>query len=137
MEFDFTPWETDVGKEWLPMLPVQLNGFPVGNCLVDTGATMTILPMALVDILGVDLDYKKTIVMNSAGGGTFKVSPGIRRVTYCINHSGFRPIEWEGTVFFGHEQDAILLGHYGCLDHLILTLDGPAKRLKVEQKQRK
>ena len=136
MEFDFVPWETDVAKEWLPMLPIQLNGFPVGNCLVDTGATITILPSALSNTLGVDLDHRKAIVMNSAGGGTFTVSPGTRRVTYCINHSGFRPIEWEGTVFFGSEQDVILLGHYECLDQLTLTLDGPRRELRVEQRQK-
>ncbi|MBI3618667.1 hypothetical protein HY213_01375 [Candidatus Peregrinibacteria bacterium] len=50
MEFDFIPWQTDVGMEWLPMLPIQLNGFPIGNGLVDTGATVTILPIDLLPI---------------------------------------------------------------------------------------
>lgn len=35
MEFDFVPWETDVAIEYLPMLPILLNGFTVGNALVD------------------------------------------------------------------------------------------------------
>ena len=132
MEFEFIPWETDVAIEYLPMLPIQLNGFSIGNGLVDTGATITILPMDLLDVLGIDLDREHSITMNHAGGGTFPVTPGSRKVTYCIEHSGFRPIQWKGTVFFSPKQDTILLGHYECLDQLILTLDGPKRKLRVE-----
>jgi len=120
--------------EYLPMLPLQLNGFPVGNALVDTGATVTILPMELLGLLCVDLDKKKSITMSHAGGGTFSVIPASTKITYCIEHSGFRPIQWNGTVFFSARQDTILLGHYECLDQLVLTLDGPKKKIRVEQK---
>lgn len=134
MEFDYIPWETDIATKWLPMLPIQLNGFPIGNGLVDTGATVTILPMPLLDLLGIDLDEKKALIMNHAGGGTFKAIPGAQKVTYCIDHSGFRAIQWKGTVFFSAMQDTVLLGHYQCLDQLLLTLDGPMRKLRIDQK---
>ncbi len=103
MQFDFIPWETDVGKEYLPMLPVQLNGFSVGHALVDTGATVSIFPMSLCDLLGIQLDKGKKIMMSHAGGGSFPVFPSAAKVHYCIDHSGFRPIQWKGTVFFSHD----------------------------------
>ncbi|MBI3618669.1 hypothetical protein HY213_01385 [Candidatus Peregrinibacteria bacterium] len=89
-----------------------------------------------MDLLDVHLDEEKSIIMNHAGGGTFKAIPGDQKVTFCIEHSGFRPLQWKGTVFFSSLQDTILLGHYECLDQLILTLDGPRRKLRVEQKSK-
>ena len=116
------------------MLPLHINGFPIGNGLVDTGSTVTILPMELHGVLGVDLNYDKKIVMHTAGGGTLIAIPSYKKVAYSIDQSGFRSIQWNGILYFSALQKTTLIGHYECLDQLVLTLDGPRRKLRVEKK---
>lgn len=132
MEFTYTRRESDIGLVYIPTLPISLNGFPIGQAMIDTGADVTILPMELYQVLGVDLDPRKAIEMCSAGGGRFKAVPSSEKITYSIDHSGFRPIIWKGTVFFASEQPIVLLGHYQCLAELKIILDGKRKMISVE-----
>ena len=135
MEFDFMEWESDLGLQYIPALPVRFNGFPVGHVLVDTGATVTILPMVLREVFGVDLDKSKALTLSGASGERFIAYPSSSKVTYSLEQSGFRPLSWNGVVFFVNSTDTLLLGHYQCLDQLITTFDGPRRKLKVEMKR--
>lgn len=131
MEFLYTKHESDLGILHVPTLPIILNGFPLGNAIIDTGADVTLLPMELHKVLGVDLDYDNAIQIGSAGGGRFKAIPSAKKITYTIEHSGFRPITWKGKVFFSAEQPMILLGQYQCLSELKLTLDAPQRKITI------
>ena len=75
MEFDLHERETDVGTQYLPRLPVLFNGFPIGNALVDTGATIILLPMILHEVIGVELDRSNALTVLGAGGEIFKAYP--------------------------------------------------------------
>ena len=132
MEFKYTLRESDVGTLAVPTLPISLNGFPVGHAIVDTGADVTILPMEVNDLLGVELDTDHAIEMFSAGGGRFTAIPSAAKITYSLEHSGFRPINWKGTVFFAPRQPMILLGQFECLSRLSLTLDAPNRKIIVQ-----
>ena len=129
MEFDYTKREWSRGVVYVPVLPILLNGFPVGHAFVDSGADVTLLPMELNQLLNVELDMENAIELTSAAGTDFRAIPSSTKVEYCIEHSGFRPITWKGTVFFVSEQPTILLGQYQCLSELVITLD--AKRRKI------
>ena len=125
--------ESDIGILHVPTLPVSLNGFPLGQAMIDTGADVTILPMELHNVLRVNLDAEHAMRMCSAGGGVFKAVPSATKITYSIDHSGFRSIQWKGTVFFASEQPIILLGHFECLSKLKITLDGKRRKVCIEQ----
>ena len=123
MQFEYVKKECDVGTIYVPTLPISINGFPVGNAMIDTGADVTLLPMEVNKILQLELDYDHAMDLVSAGGGKFRVIPPISRVMFTIEHSGFRPIEWKGTVFFAPRQPVILLGQFEFLAELKMTLD--------------
>ena len=134
MEFKYIQRECDLGVLDVPTLPMILNGFPVGHAFVDTGADMTLLPMEINNLLGLELDTEHAMDIQSAGGGVFKAIPAATKVTYTIEHSGFRPIVWKGTVFFAPRQPTILLGQFECLSELIITLNGKTKKIYVDLK---
>lgn len=117
----------------MPTLPISINGFPIGNALVDTGADITILPLEISQVLGIELNTEKAINIGSAGGGKFTAIPSKKKIKYSLEHSGFRPIQWNGTVFFAPRQPTILLGQYECLSELKITLDAKNRILKVEK----
>lgn len=132
MEFDFKKRESDVGTQYLPVLPVRVNGFPVGNILVDTGATITLIPMKLQPLLGVDVDEGNPLILEAADSKIFYAYPSTSKVQYTLEKPGFRPLTWSGIVFFVDNEDTFLLGHHQCLDQLVLTFDGPRRKLKVD-----
>lgn len=134
MEFSFVKREWSRGTIYVPILPIILNGFPVGQALVDTGADVTLLPIELNGVLGVELDREHTIEFTTAGGENCCAIPAKEKIEFCIEHSGFRPLIWKGSVYFVKGQPTILLGQYECLDQLTLTFDGPKRKLRVEQK---
>ena len=134
MEFAYKQRETDIGMLHVPTLPISINGFPIEQAMIDTGADVTVLPMELHQVLGVDLDYENALPMSSAGGGTFKAIPSLKKLYYSIDKSGFRSITWQGKAFFSVGQSVILLGHYECLSELVITLDGKRKKIRVEEK---
>ncbi len=131
MEFEYTKKECDLGTVFIPTLPISFNGFPVGHALIDTGAEMTLLPMEINNILQLELDVERSIDVGSAGGGKFKAIPSKKKILFTLEHSGFRPLSWKGTVYFAPRQDAILLGQYQCLSELTITLDAPNHKIYV------
>lgn len=133
MEFDYLKREWSRGYVHVPVLPISINGFPIGHALVDTGADVTILPMEVNDVLNMELNWDKAIKLVGAGGDQFQAVPTAKKLMYCIEHAGFRPITWAGTAFFSVEQPTILLGQYQCLSELKLTLDAPRRKIRVEQ----
>ncbi len=132
MEFEYAKREWAKGLLYVPILPVILNGFPVGQCLVDTGADVTLLPMELHQVLGIDLDKEHPLEFTTAGGENCYGIPAKEKIEYCIEHSGFRPLVWKGTVFFVEGQPTVLLGQYECLSEWKVTLDGKRRKIRIE-----
>ncbi|MFH0770669.1 MAG: hypothetical protein V1926_04815 [Candidatus Peregrinibacteria bacterium] len=132
MEFEYAKREWSGGIIYVPVLPIALNGFPVGHALVDTGADVTLLPMELNQVLDCELDPDHAIPFTSAGGGDFRAIPAVRKIEYRLEQSGFRPIVWKGTAYFVRGQPVILLGQYECLSELILVLDARKRKIRVE-----
>ncbi|MAE68227.1 MAG: aspartyl protease family protein [Candidatus Peribacteraceae bacterium] len=133
MEFDYAKREWSRGTVYVPVVPISLNGFPVGHALVDTGADATLFPMELNQLLDVELDREKAISFTSAGGEDFRAIPAKKPIEYKVEQSGFRPIVWKGIPFFVEGQPTILLGQYQCLSGLKITLDAPRRKMKIQQ----
>jgi hypothetical protein len=132
MQFEYTRTEWSRGSIYVPTLPICINGFPVGHVLVDTGASATLLPMELSDVLGVDLDRDNPVWFMAADGKEFAGVPSAKKVEFSLEKGGFRPIVWRGTVFFVKGEETILLGQYQCLSELKITLDGRKRQITVE-----
>jgi len=133
MEFKYAKREWSRGTVYVPVIPITLNGFPVGHALIDTGADASLFPMELNQLLDVELDREKTITFTSAGGEDFKAIPSKKPIEYRIEQPGFRPITWKGVAFFVTGQPTILLGQYQCLSELRITLDAPHRNIKIQQ----
>jgi hypothetical protein len=135
VEFPYVKNEGSQGATYRPCLPITFsNGekkFRVGNALVDTGADYTILPLEIAHVLEVELDDSKTIMMSAAGGGRFKVMPSRRKIGYSIEKTGYRSINWKGTVWFAEGEEVVLLGHHDCLEKFDLTFRGGSRALSV------
>jgi hypothetical protein len=103
----------------------------VGSALVDTGADFTLLPLAIADLLGIEVEAAGGVPISSAGGGVFTARPSKHKVRYTIEKPGFRPISSEGRVYFPKDEPVVLLGHEQCLEYFDPTFMGPEKKLGV------
>ena len=135
MEFPYVKFEGEQGTCLRPHVPVTISykgkSFPVGNALVDTGSDITILPLEVAHLLRIQLDDSATLRLSSAGGGIFVALPSRNKVEYTIEKKGFRPIHWEGTVYFAEDEPIILLGHLQCLEYFDVTFYGPEKKVSL------
>ena len=118
-----------------PCLPITLGyerrEFPVGHALVDSGSDVTVFPLAVAHLLEIELDDSGRISLGSAGGDTFVCFPSREKVTFTIEHSGYRPIRWQAHAYFAQHEPVLLLGHRGCLEKFDVTLRGPEKLLQI------
>jgi hypothetical protein len=101
----------------------------MGHALVDTGADITLMPLEVARLLKVPLDDTEPLRVSGAGAGEFIAYPSLHKVEYAIERKAFRPIRWEGTVYFADSDP--LLGHRKCLEFFDLTFHGPEKKLSV------
>ena len=135
MEFAYAEIEGEQGTHFRPCLPITFSfaghTFRVGNALVDTGSDITILPLEVAHLLEVPLDDSETLRIGSAGGGMFVALPSREKVGYAIERKGFRPIRWEGRIYFAEREPTILLGHLECLEKFDLTFYGPERKMTV------
>ena len=61
--------------QYVPTVPIFMNGFSLGHILVDTGSMVTLVPSVLQDVLGVDRDASNALTMSGANGSEFKAFP--------------------------------------------------------------
>lgn len=137
MQFEYVKIETDDGYRYRPCAPVTLSHgdrqFRVRSALFDTGADITILPGEIAVFLGVELDESRAIEIGAAGGGNFRALPSRNKIGFALQQAGFRPIVWSGVAYFSDTQPTILLGHKGCMEHLVLTFRGKERVMQVEK----
>jgi hypothetical protein len=121
--------------KYRPYLPIVLSAndryIHLPYALVDTGSDVSVLPIAIARELGVPLDDTDGIVVGGASGESFTAYPSHKPVRYTIMAEGYRPVSWEGTIYFANEGPAILLGHHQCLERFDLTFHGPERTLSV------
>jgi hypothetical protein len=138
VEFPYVKGDGGFGPVYRPVIPVTISSgaksFPVGHALVDTGADMTLLPLAIAHLLEIPLDDSRTLKVGGAGGGVFAALPSLRKIGFAIEQRGHRPIVWQGTAYFSPDQPAVLLGHHQCLELLSLHFRGPDRMFEVAMK---
>lgn len=102
------------------------------DALVDSGADETLFPLALAEVLGVELDEE--LISEAAGisGDRLKIQYG--DVELRVD-SDTEIIEWKttvGFVDFGSASDeVVILGHGGCLDFFTAIFDGESAELEL------
>jgi len=133
--FKYLQRQTSKGKNIdLPYIDVTFkNGkkiIPV-MALIDSGADITILPIEIAGVLGIELNIKEKIKLHAAGGSTFPVYPSPGKVECIIEQKGFRPIVLKSKVYFAESAPTILLGHHDFLYQLKIILDGPRKEVEI------
>ena len=135
MELPYVEFEGQTAPVYRPCVPVTFSfegrRFPVGHALVDTGSDFTLLPREVAHILQVELDDTKGVKLGSAGGGSFLALPSRKKIRHTIERNGYRPIRWDGIVYFAAEEPVVLLGHYQCLEYFEITFRGPEKRMSI------
>ena len=133
MRFDYAerkvdplPWESGLQVIQEPIIPVRFVG-PLRTYIIrgllDTGASMTLLPRSYLTKLGL-VPGERVRLRTAAGGhdvwlGALDMELRSGRTTY----------RWSARVGFIPRVDNVaLLGHMGFLDHFSVTFDGLRKR---------
>lgn len=112
------------GIVYRPAVPVTVYGltdkFPLKG-IVDTGATETILPAFLIDLVAAALRPGETGVLVGADGRPFLVTYGTIDLAVRLQR---RTIRWHSKVAFQPKRQDALLGDAGFLRHFTVTLNG-------------
>lgn len=132
MRFEYIPY----GGSWMPLIPIVFRhgrkSLPSVGALVDTGATHTILPMEMAQILGLPINLTDQIETQIAGGGQCCVYPSPTKIEYILRDPvTSRECHWRGSVFFALGQQFVLLGHHQCLEHFDVTFHGRKRFLDI------
>jgi hypothetical protein len=92
---------------------------------IDTGAAISLLPNALMDVLDYRLSGNETITIDQAGIAKQAFHATEAYVTlYLEDWTGLRTEEFEARVWFA-DTNRILIGFEGILDRAVLHVDMP------------
>lgn len=129
------PGSTDYRLILRPVITIRVAGSKSQarwDALVDTGADETLLPLAMADLLGVELDDEVTSFAAGISGDRLTIHYG--DVEFQIVGDG-DVVSWKalvGFVEFGSSEDeVIVLGHGGCLDYFSARFDGENAELEL------
>ncbi|MCI0334561.1 MAG: hypothetical protein L0228_15190 [Planctomycetes bacterium] len=105
-----------------PIVPILVHG-PRDSLLVrpilDSGADFTLLPLSVANATGVELVMDRIGTVGGIEGGSLVTYPG--EVVLELN-DGTQSYRWPTTVRFAAGNN-MLIGHLGCLEFFIATLD--------------
>ena len=128
-EFPLPEIETELGLQPVPTitLPVKTpKGYVLFHFLLDSGASFTMLPLPLADVLGVDLAGAREMVVRGIEGPG--VSVRLAEITLRIGE-----VELTIPCLFSSKEDApLLLGRMGFFSHFNITFDNRRKRIVLE-----
>lgn len=103
------------------------------DALVDTGADETLLPLALAELLGVDLDRSAIRQAVGISGNLLTINYGDVELEIANDD---HLIRWHTTVGFvdfdATDEGVIVLGHGGCLDYFTATFNGEGAELELK-----
>ena len=136
MIFEYTEREVDplpgeVGPQVVrePIILVRFigpNGLWLIRGLLDTGASMTLVPRGYMKKMGVVAVGRAKMV--TAGGG---INTPIGSLDLALG-SGRAACQWSARVGFSPRDDGLaVLGHTGFFDHFSVTFDGLRKRVTL------
>ena len=103
------------------------------EAVIDSGADFNIFPIEIAGYLDIKLANRQKMSFQGAGSNPFTVYQSPSKITHMLRQGGFRPIQWDSTVYFAELQLAILLGNIGFLDQLSVTLNGKKGEITVER----
>jgi hypothetical protein len=107
-------------REWEPQITARVGGpasIQLVPGLVDTGASITLIPLRYLGRLGIEPFGRITL---SGGGGTFTVQ--LARVDLELHNS--RTIHaWSALVGFSARRERALWGQIGFLEHFLATFN--------------
>jgi hypothetical protein len=102
------------------------------DALVDTGADETLFPLALAELLGVELDPRMVGVAAGISGDRLKVHYGAVELQI---ENGPEVVSWKTTVGFADFQsesdEPVILGQDGCLEFFTASFDGENAELEL------
>ena len=102
------------------------------DALADTGADETLLPLAMADLLGVELDDEVTSLAAGISGDRLTIHYGDVEFQIAGDDD---VVSWKtlvGFVEFGSSEDeVIVLGQGGCLDYFSARFDGENAELDL------
>lgn len=114
------------GEVHRPEVPVHVigpNGSVEVSGLIDTGADHVFLPVALAELLGIEIDDSGAESAEGAGGHELRIWPG--KVELEVS-DGSEMYRWDAHVGFieaGDDPAAAYLGHAGFLEHFVAKFD--------------
>ncbi len=125
MRFEYQVYDGSL----MPLIPVSFKygkkQLPAILCLVDTGATHTLLPLELAPHLGIQVDLEEKVETNVAGGSRSPIYPSPVAIDYVIRDPGNNlEYQWSAPVYFSLGQHIVLLGHHRCLEKFDVTFKG-------------
>jgi predicted aspartyl protease len=119
-EVDPLPGIPGSDREWEPQIAVRVGGatsIQIVPGLVDTGASLTLIPLRYLDRLGVE--PVGTITLSGGGG---PITARLARVDLELHTS--RTIHaWSALVGFAARRERALWGQMGFLEHFLATFN--------------
>lgn len=135
MKFKYSQYPAPNGKSIyrasVPILFKHGSSIFYTEGIIDSGADYTILPIEVAGELNIKLESKKKATFLGAGSNPFTVYESPVKIQHLLRQNGFRSIQWESIVYFAESQPGVLLGNFGFLDRLKVTLDGTKKEVEI------
>ena len=124
------------GEVYRPEVEIDVtggNGHASFLALVDTGADATLLPRAIGEAIGAEIDDGRRSYAAGIGSRRLGVAPGRVELEMRQGREHYRWLATVGFADFSNAEDQVaILGHAGCLEFLIATFDGEARELTLK-----
>lgn len=126
----------DGTKVKTPSIPILLKGKETFStvALLDSGADISAIPLAIAEILGLDLNKEKSSAFG-IGGKVDSVETSIELIIEK-GHEKYNltvPVK----VIFGDYQFPVLLGRVGFFDEFVITFDQKKEKVSLKWKTSK
>ena len=129
-EFPLPEIETEFGRQPVPMiaLPVKTpDGYALFDFLIDSGASFSMLPCHFAEVLGVDLDGAREMLVKGIEGSG--VSARLAEITLRVGE-----IELTLPCPFSSKEDApLLLGRMGFFSRFNVMFDNRRRKIVLEE----
>jgi len=120
-----------LSEVYRPVVPLLVHG-PRSSLLLrpllDSGADFTLLPLAVAQTIGVEVDTDRAGTVGGIESGSLVTYPGEVGLELSDGTQSYR---WRTTVRFAAGNN-LLLGHLGSLEFFTVTLDHYARTISLE-----
>jgi hypothetical protein len=137
MKFSYRPFFVELfdgaslSEVYRPIVPILVHG-PIASLLLrpllDCGADLTLFPLDVAKAIGIELDTARVGTVGGIEGGSLDTYPGDVELELTDGTTSYR---WRTTVRFAAGNN-MLLGHLGCLELFVATLDHSQRTIALE-----